>query len=104
MQLAPVRHRRVTVEGIDTYYREAGPADAPVLLCRTDTPHRRSFTAISWLRSATDGGLVAPDLPGFGYSATPSPEDFGYTFDAYAGFLQAFVETIGLSALRHVAA
>ena len=41
--------------------------------------------------------LVAPDMPGFGYSATPSPEDFGYTFDAYAGFLQAFVETIGLS-------
>ena len=36
--------------------------------------------------------LVAPDLPGFGYSATPSPDDFGYIFSAYADFLQRFVE------------
>jgi pimeloyl-ACP methyl ester carboxylesterase len=40
--------------------------------------------------------LVAPDMPGFGYSATPSPDDFGYTFDAYAGFLQSFVDAMQL--------
>lgn len=32
MQIAPVHHRRITVDGIDTIYREAGPPDAPVLL------------------------------------------------------------------------
>jgi pimeloyl-ACP methyl ester carboxylesterase len=40
--------------------------------------------------------LIAPDLPGFGYSATPSPDDFGYTFDAYAQFLQDFVDALNL--------
>jgi pimeloyl-ACP methyl ester carboxylesterase len=40
--------------------------------------------------------LIAPDLPGFGYSATPSPDDFGYTFDAYAQFLQDFVDALHL--------
>jgi pimeloyl-ACP methyl ester carboxylesterase len=39
---------------------------------------------------------IAPDLPGFGYSATPLPDDFGYTFDAYAAFLQSFVDALDL--------
>jgi pimeloyl-ACP methyl ester carboxylesterase len=40
--------------------------------------------------------LLAPDLPGFGYSATPSPDDFNYSFDGYSDFLQRFVATVGL--------
>ncbi|MCK0176950.1 alpha/beta fold hydrolase [Mycolicibacterium sp. F2034L] len=40
--------------------------------------------------------LIAPDLPGFGYSATPFPDDFGYTFAAYADFLQSFVDAMNL--------
>jgi pimeloyl-ACP methyl ester carboxylesterase len=32
MSLAPVHHRRINVDGVDTFYREAGPADAPVVL------------------------------------------------------------------------
>jgi pimeloyl-ACP methyl ester carboxylesterase len=39
---------------------------------------------------------VAPDMPGFGYSATPSADRFGYTFDAYADFLQRFADATGL--------
>lgn len=35
-------------------------------------------------------------LTGIGYSATPSPEDFDYSFDGYSNFLQRFVATIGL--------
>jgi pimeloyl-ACP methyl ester carboxylesterase len=40
--------------------------------------------------------LVAPDMPGFGYSATPSPDDFAYTFDACADFLQSFDDAMQL--------
>ncbi|WP_231751095.1 alpha/beta fold hydrolase [Mycobacterium sp. NAZ190054] len=39
---------------------------------------------------------MAPNLPGFGYSARPSPEDFSYTFAAYSHFLQSFVDTLSL--------
>lgn len=96
MSLSPVRHRRITVDGIDTFYREAGPAEAPVLLL----PH--GYPASSYvfreLMAALGGRwrTVAPDMPGFGYSATPSPEKFGYTFAAYADFLQRFTDAIGL--------
>lgn len=96
MPLSPVHHRRITVDGIDTFYREAGPADAPVLLL----PH--GYPASSYVfcdLMATLGGrwrTIAPDMPGFGYSATPSPDHFGYTFDAYADFLQRFIDAVGL--------
>ena len=40
--------------------------------------------------------LVAPDHPGFGHSATPDPDRFPYTFDAYAQYLRRFVDVLGL--------
>ena len=96
MSLAPVHHRRITVDGIDTFYREAGPADAPVVLL----PHGYPCSSYAYRNLMAALGdrwrLVAPDMPGCGYSATPSAEDFGYTFDAYAEFLQSFVDTLQL--------
>jgi pimeloyl-ACP methyl ester carboxylesterase len=94
---APIRHRRTTVDGIDTYYREAGTADAPVVLLPHGYP-ASSFVYRNLMAALGDRyRLIAPDLPGFGYSATPSPDDFGYTFDAYAAFLQAFVDALNLN-------
>ncbi len=96
MSLAPVHHRRVTVDGVDTFYREAGPADAPVVLL----PHGYPSSSYAYRNLMTALGdrwrLIAPDNPGFGYSATPSPDDFGYTFDAYSKFLRAFVDALQL--------
>ncbi|OBF40760.1 hydrolase [Mycobacterium sp. ACS1612] len=96
MQLAPVHHRRITVDGIRTFYRAAGPADAPVVLLPHGYPcssyaYRNLMAALG-----TRWRCIAPDLPGFGYSATPSGDDFGYIFDAYAEFLQAFVDAMDL--------
>ncbi|WP_022893014.1 alpha/beta fold hydrolase [Agromyces subbeticus] len=93
---APVAHRQVEVDGIDTFYREAGPADAPVVLL----PHGYPASSYAYRNLMAALGdrwrLVAPDLPGFGYSATPSPEHFRYSFDGYSDFLQRFVSTVGL--------
>ncbi|GAB3761325.1 alpha/beta fold hydrolase [Microlunatus parietis] len=92
-----VRHRRTEVAGIEIFYRECGPADAPVLLLPHGYPassyaFRRLMPALSdrWR-------TVAPDLPGFGYSATPDPESFSYTFDGYSDFLRRFTEVAGLT-------
>jgi pimeloyl-ACP methyl ester carboxylesterase len=40
--------------------------------------------------------VIAPDAPGFGYSGTPSPRDFPYTFAAYTDWLEAFTVELGL--------
>lgn len=77
-----VRHLRTTVAAIDTFYREAGSADAPVVLLPHGYP-ASSFVYRNLMATLGDRyRLIAPDLPGLGYSATPSPQDFSYTFDA----------------------
>ena len=89
-----VRHRRITVGGVDTFYREAGPADAPVVLL----PHGYPCSSYEFRnlmpRLADRWRLIAPDYPGAGYSATP--EGFDYSFDGLAGFLDRFVRALGL--------
>ena len=89
-----VRHKRINIEGIDTFYREAGDDDAPVVLL----PHGYPCSSYEFRnlmpRLADRWRLLAPDLPGNGYSATP--DDFAYGFDGYARFLDAFVRTLGI--------
>lgn len=96
MSLAPVHHRRINVDGVDTFYREAGAADAPVVLL----PHGYPCSSYAYRNLMAALGdrwrCIAPDMPGFGYSATPSADEFGYTFDAYAEFLQTFVDAMSL--------
>ncbi|MFP2960495.1 alpha/beta fold hydrolase [Myxococcus sp. 1LA] len=91
-----VHHRTVEVEGLEIFYREAGPEDAPVVLLPHGYPCS-SFQFRNLLPALSDSWrLIAPDAPGFGYSATPDPSRFSYTFDGYARFLEQFVETLGL--------
>jgi pimeloyl-ACP methyl ester carboxylesterase len=90
-----VRHRRVTVGNVDTFYREAGPEGAPVVLL----PHGYPCSSYEFRnlmpRLADRWRLIAPDYPGAGYSATP--EAFDYSFDGYAEFLDNFVRELGLA-------
>ena len=95
--VAPIRHRTITVDGIDTFYREAGAEDAPVILL----PHGYPGSSFVYRNLLGQLGnrwrLIAPDMPGFGYSATPAATSFAYTFDAYASFLRALVDALGLT-------
>ena len=90
----PTTHRHVTVNGIDIFYREAGPENAPVVLL----PHGYPCSSYEF-RNLMPGladrwRLLAPDFPGAGYSATP--DAFDYSFDGYASLLDGFVKTLGV--------
>ena len=89
-----VRHRRITVGNVDTFYREAGPQTAPVVLL----PHGYPCSSYEFRnlmpRLADRWRLIAPDYPGAGHSGTP--EDFDYSFDGYADFLDRFVKQLGV--------
>jgi pimeloyl-ACP methyl ester carboxylesterase len=89
-----VQHVRLDVGGIDTFYREAGAPDAPVVLL----PHGYPCSSYEFRnllpRLADRWRLLAPDYPGFGYSATP--DRFDYSFDGYARFLANFLDTLGV--------
>ena len=89
-----VLHRRARIDGVDAFYREAGPPDAPVLLL----PHGYPCSSYEFRnlmpRLADRWRLLAPDYPGAGYSGTP--DDFDYSFDGYAEFLDGFARTLGV--------
>jgi pimeloyl-ACP methyl ester carboxylesterase len=90
----PVRHLKTKIGGVDIFYREAGPADAPVLLL----PHGYPCSSYEFRNYMAHLGdrwrLLAPDFPGSGYSATPG--DFAYDFDGFASFLHDFADGLGL--------
>jgi pimeloyl-ACP methyl ester carboxylesterase len=89
-----VRHARINIGGTDTFYRVAGPDDAPVLLLPHGYPCS-SYEFRNLMPALADRWrLFAPDFPGAGYSATP--DTFDYSFDGYAAFLDGFLRALGV--------
>lgn len=94
--LATVMHRTVEINGVEIFYREAGPAEAPAVLLPHGYPCS-SFEFRQFMAALGDRWrLVAPDHPGFGYSGTPDRTRFAYTFDGYADYLERFTVAVGL--------
>jgi len=89
-----VRYATLQVDGVDVFYREAGPRDAPaVLLLHGFGASSHMFRElIPYLASGYR--VVAPDLPGFGMTNTP--KDFRYTFDNLANVIDGFTVAVGL--------
>jgi pimeloyl-ACP methyl ester carboxylesterase len=90
-----VKHRRIDIDGINIFYREAGPEGAPVVLLPHGYPCS-SFQYRNFMPALADRWrLLAPDFPGFGYSDTP--KGFSFTFDGYADFLDRFANALNFS-------
>ncbi|MFI1713259.1 alpha/beta fold hydrolase [Streptomyces litmocidini] len=94
MSVLPTHHRTVTVRGHEIAYREAGPADAPVLLLLHGFPTSSHMFRDLIPLLADRYRLIAPDHLGFGRSATPA--DFAYTFAGLAALTSEFTEALGL--------
>jgi pimeloyl-ACP methyl ester carboxylesterase len=94
---ATTTYHRVQVDGVEIFYREAGPRDAPtiVLLHGFPSSSREFDTLIPLL--ATKYHLIAPDYPGFGLSDTPSPADYTYTFDHLAQTMGDLLEKLNIT-------
>src|SRR5215831_1578341 len=91
-----VNYRSVQVDGLNVFYREAGPAAAPALLLLHGFPSAGHMFRDLIPRLADRVHIIAPDLPGFGQSAMPSRSDFGYTFDNIAVVIDHFTKVVGL--------
>jgi pimeloyl-ACP methyl ester carboxylesterase len=91
-----VYHRTVEIDGLDVFYREAGSRHAPGVLLLHGFPSS-SFMFRHLLPALADRyRVVAPDYPGFGYSAFPSAEQFEYTFENHARIVDGFTRAVGL--------
>ena len=70
-----------TVDNKKVFYREAGRKDAPVLLLLHGFPSSSHMFRDLIPALADTYRVVAPDLPGFGFSGAPDRSDFDYTFE-----------------------
>ncbi|AZH82007.1 alpha/beta hydrolase [Plantibacter sp. PA-3-X8] len=95
--MVTVHHRTVSIDGLDVFYREAGPADAPVLLLLHGYPSSSHMFRHLIPALAGQYRVIAPDHIGFGRSSTPSVDEFEYTFAALAGVTGRFLSTIGVT-------
>ena len=94
--MSTVTYRKVDVDGIGVFYREAGPKDAPTILLLHGFPTAGHMFRDLIPQLADRFHLIAPDLPGFGTSDMPAPGTFTYTFENIANVIDRFTEIIGL--------
>ena len=95
-----VRYRTVEIDGITLFYREAGPADAPVVVLLHGFP-ASSFMYRDLIELlAGRFHVIAPDYPGFGYSGAPPVQAFSYTFDHLADIIEKFTDRLGSGQIR----
>jgi pimeloyl-ACP methyl ester carboxylesterase len=88
--------RRLKADGVNVFYREAGPRDAPVLLLLHGFP-TSSFQFRELIpRLADRYRVLAPDIPGFGFTDIPDERRFTYSFDSLAATVLAFTDALNL--------
>jgi len=91
-----IHYRTARVDDLEIFYREAGPRDAPPILLLHGFP-TSSHMYRDLLPLLSDRfRLIAPDYPGFGYSSTPAPADFEYSFDRLTDVMADFIAAIDL--------
>lgn len=91
-----IRYKFRQVGDVDVFYREAGPADAPVILLLHGFPTASHMFRDLMPLLADRYRLIAPDLPGFGQTKAPPRGTFDYTFDRLADVIGGFTEALSL--------
>ena len=95
--MTTIKYNRVDVDGFGVAYREAGPADGPIVLLLHGFPTSSHMFRDLIPKLADRYRVIAPDLPGFGQSDMPPRERFAYTFENLARVMTRFSEVLGLA-------
>ncbi|MGO8766464.1 MAG: alpha/beta fold hydrolase [Limisphaerales bacterium] len=96
IKTTPLSFHTLEVAGVKIFYREAGDPKAPAVLLLHGFPTSSHMFRNLIPLLADDFHVIAPDLPGFGFSDAPDHKSFQYTFDHLAGVIGDFVEQMGL--------
>jgi pimeloyl-ACP methyl ester carboxylesterase len=98
-QSTVTHYRTAIVDGIEIYYREAGPAKAPVIVLLHGFPTSSHMFRNLIPELAARYHVIAPDYPAFGQSGVPDRRSFNYGFARYAEVVDGLLSQ--LSANRY---
>jgi len=96
LSVANIHYRQVKIDGQTIFYREAGEKNAPTVLLLHGYPTSSHMFRNLIPMLSSKYHVIAPDLPGFGYSDAPDRTKYAYTFDNLAKTMQTFIDQIGL--------
>lgn len=95
--VSQVHYQKAKIDGVDIFYREAGPKAAPTLLLLHGFPtSSQMFRGLIPLL-ADKYHVIAPDYPGYGYSDMPDRSKFAYTFDNCANIVDKLMRQMAVS-------
>jgi len=89
--------QRVTVDGVRMFYRAAGDTTAPVVLLLHGFPSSSFMFRELIPRLADRYRVIAPDLPGFGFTEVPAERKYVYSFDGLAMTIEAFTQALKIN-------
>jgi pimeloyl-ACP methyl ester carboxylesterase len=92
-----VRHGRVQADGVRVFFREAGAADAPVILLLHGFANSSFYFRHLMPKLADRFRLIAPDMPSFGFTEIPSERNYQFDFASLSRTIAAFVEAMHLT-------
>lgn len=92
-----VNYRTANIDGVEVFYREAGPKGAPVVLLLHGFPTSSHMFRNLIPQLADQYRVIAPDYPGFGQSGMPDRSKFAYTFDNYAQVIDKLIRQLGVN-------
>jgi pimeloyl-ACP methyl ester carboxylesterase len=94
---APIvtHHRSKMIDGINIFYREAGPQGAPTVLLLHGFPTSSHMFRNLIPELADRYHVIAPDYPGYGQSDMPDRDKFAYTFDRFADLIDSLLDQLG---------
>ncbi|MDZ4792446.1 MAG: alpha/beta hydrolase [Hyphomicrobiales bacterium] len=92
-----VRYKTVKIDGLEVFYSEAGPKDAPALLLLHGFPSSSHMFRDLIPLLADKYRVVAPDYPGFGSTTQPPREQYKYTFENLYKTMDGFIKAVGLT-------
>ena len=87
----------IEADGVEVFYRAAGDPSAPVVLLLHGFPTSSFMFRELIPRLADQFRVIAPDLPGFGFTVVPEKRKYTYSFDALAKTVEAFTNALGLN-------
>jgi len=87
---------KLQADGVRVFYRAAGDPNSPVVLLLHGFPTSSFMFRELIPRLAVDSRVIAPDLPGFGFTEVPAERKYVYTFDGLASTIEAFTEALQL--------
>ncbi|HEY4385620.1 MAG TPA: alpha/beta hydrolase [Ktedonobacteraceae bacterium] len=94
--MASVSYRNIMVDDVQVFYREAGEQHAQTLLLLHGFPSSSHMFRNLLPVLGERFHVVAPDYPGYGYSDSPSVEQFTYTFDHLEEIVENVLDTLNL--------